>query len=100
MAPIGPLGRIVAQVVVPFVMLLARALPEAYAAAVQNAKKNGAQAAKQGESINVFSKSRMSRSEALQVMNIAEEKATAEAIQKVRGLISTFSWNVAVLCTV
>lgn len=85
MAPIGPLGRILAQVIVPVIAVLARALPAAYAAAVQNAKKNGGQAAKQGfEGAAPWQATRMSRSEALQVMNITEQEATAEAIQKVR----------------
>lgn len=81
MAPIGPLGRILAQVVVPVIAVLARALPAAYAAAVQNAKKNGAQAARDP---NPFSKATMSRSEAFQILNLSEQEATAEAIQKVR----------------
>lgn len=80
MAPF--LGRIIAQLVVPVIAVLARALPAAYSAAVHNAKKNGAQAAKDP---SPFAKSRMSRSEALQVMNITEQDATAEAIQKVRS---------------
>jgi hypothetical protein len=81
MAPLGPLARILAQVVVPVIAVLARALPAAYAAAVQNAKKNGAQAAK-GPS--PFAKATISRSEAFQIMNMSEQEATAEAIQKVR----------------
>jgi import inner membrane translocase subunit TIM16 len=80
MAPIGPLGRILAQVVVPVIAILARALPAAYAAAVQNAKKNGAQAARDP---SPFAKATMSRSEAFQIMNLAEQEAAAEAIQKV-----------------
>ena len=78
---IGPLGRIIAQVVVPLIAVLARALPAAYAAAVQNAKKNGAQAAKQGMDAP-WQRATMSRAEALQVMNLSEQEATAEAIQK------------------
>jgi import inner membrane translocase subunit TIM16 len=78
---VGPLGRILAQVVVPVIAVLARALPAAYAAAVQNAKKNGAQAARDP---SPFSKATMSRSEAFQIMNVSEQEATAEAIQKVR----------------
>lgn len=80
---IGPLGRILAQIVVPVIAVLARALPAAYAAAVQNAKKNGAQAAKEAAP---WQAARMSRSEALQVMNLSEQEATAEAIQKVSVL--------------
>ena len=84
MAPIGPFARVVMQVVVPVIAVLARALPAAYSAAVQNAKKNGGQAAKQGfEGATPWQAARMSRSEALQVMNLTEQEATAEAIQKV-----------------
>ena len=83
MAPIGPLGRILAQVIVPVIAVLARALPAAYSAAVQNAKKNGGAAAK--EASNPFAATKMSRAEALQVMNLSEQEATAEVVQKVRG---------------
>ena len=77
MAPF--LGRIIAQVVVPVIAVLARALPAAYSAAVQNAKTHGAQAAK-----DPFTKARMSRSEAFQIMNLTELEATPEVILKVR----------------
>lgn len=79
----GPFARILAQVVVPVIAVLARALPAAYAAAVQNAKKNGGQAAKQATSGTPWQTARMSHSEALQIMNLSEQEATAEAIQKV-----------------
>jgi mitochondrial import inner membrane translocase subunit TIM16 len=80
---IGPIARIVAQLIVPIVAVLARALPAAYAQALQNARKAGVEAAE--ASAPVFGK-RISRSEALQVLNLTEEDIAAnpEAIQKVR----------------
>ena len=77
---IGPLARLVAQLVVPVVAVLARALPSAYAQALQNARKAGVDAAE--ASAPVFGK-RISRSEALQVLNLTEAEATPQAIQKV-----------------
>ena len=88
MAPF--LGRIIAQIVVPVIAVLARALPAAYSAAVHNAKKNGVQAAK-----DPFTKARMSRSEAFQIMNLTEQDATAEVIQKVRFFVP---WDVGCMC--
>lgn len=82
MAPVGPLARLVAQLVVPLVAVLARAIPAAYGQALQNARKAGVDAAE--ASAPVFGK-RISRSEALQVLNLTEkEAANPEAIQKVR----------------
>ncbi|KAG7338942.1 Pam16 protein translocase-associated protein import motor subunit [Nitzschia inconspicua] len=78
---IGPIARLLAQLVVPVVAVLARALPAAYAQALQNARKAGVDAAE--ASAPVFGK-RISRSEALQVLNLTEEEIAAnpEAIQK------------------
>jgi hypothetical protein len=79
---IGPFARILAQIVVPVVAVLARALPAAYAQALQNARKSGVDAAE--ASAPVFGK-RISRSEALQVLNLTEEEVAAnpEAVQRV-----------------
>jgi hypothetical protein len=77
---IGPFARILAQLVVPVIAVLARAIPAAYGQALQNARKAGVGAAE--ASAPVFGK-RISRSEALQVLNLAEKEATPEAIQKV-----------------
>jgi hypothetical protein len=81
---IGPIARIMAQLVVPIVAVLARALPAAYAQALQNARKAGVDAAE--ASAPVFGK-RISRAEALQVLNLTEEDIAAnpEVIQKVRS---------------
>jgi len=82
---IGPLGRIIAQGVLAGVAVLARALPAAYAAALQNARKSGAdkaagEAARKGASF--LGKARMAKDEALLILNVTEQEATAEAIQK------------------
>lgn len=85
MAPLGPLGRILAQGVLATVAILARALPAAYAAALQNARKSGAdkaaeQAARQGASF--LGKTKIPRDEALFILNLTEKDATVEAIQR------------------
>ncbi len=78
---IGPLARLLAQLVVPVVAVLARAIPAAYGQALQNARKAGVDAAE--ASAPVFGK-RISRSEALQVLNLSEAEAIKpEVIQKV-----------------
>ncbi len=76
----GPLGRIVAQAVILGISILSRALPAAYAQALQNAKKGGASATTQ----QVLRKT-IAKEEALQILNISEKDLTAEAIQRVRG---------------
>jgi hypothetical protein len=76
----GPFVKILIQIVVPVVAVLARALPAAYGQALANARKNGVNAAE--AAAPVFGK-RISRSEALQVLNLTEEAANPEAIQKV-----------------
>mmetsp|Transcript_29887 Transcript_29887/g.72435 ORF Transcript_29887/g.72435 Transcript_29887/m.72435 type:complete len:138 (+) Transcript_29887:252-665(+) len=78
---VGPFARILAQIVVPVVAVLARALPAAYSQALQNARKAGVDATAEAAA-PVFGK-RISRSEALQVLNLTEaEAANPEAIQK------------------
>ena len=76
----GPLGRIIAQVVILGVSVLGRAIPAAYAAAVQNAKKNGLDKA----STAVQRQSQVSLDEALMILNLKEtgSKVTAEEVQK------------------
>lgn len=78
---IGPLARLLAQLVVPVVAVLARALPAAYAQALQNARKSGMDAAPSAASIL---RKTLTKQEALQILNLEESTATAEAIQKVR----------------
>lgn len=84
---IGPLARILAQLVVPLVAVLARALPAAYAQALSNAKKAGVDAAPSAAT-SILRKT-IGRPEALQVLNLTETAsapATAEAIQQVRKM--------------
>mmetsp|Transcript_2287 Transcript_2287/g.2515 ORF Transcript_2287/g.2515 Transcript_2287/m.2515 type:complete len:148 (-) Transcript_2287:92-535(-) len=68
---IGPVARILAQIIVPVVAVLARAIPAAYGQALNNAKKAGVDASE--AAVPVFGK-RISRSEALQVLNITLNK--------------------------
>lgn len=82
MAPLGPFARMIAQVIVPVVAVLARAIPAAYAQALQNARKSGVDANSAAQATNFLRKT-MSKSEALQVLNLSEGEATAEAISKV-----------------
>jgi hypothetical protein len=81
---VGPLARLLAQVIVPVIAVMARALPAAYAQALQNARKAGVSASTEAAA-PVFGK-RISRSEALQVLNVTEQELAAdpELIQKVR----------------
>ena len=79
---LGPFARIITQVVVGVVAVLGRAIPKAYGEALQNARKAGVTAENSG-SAAVLGK-RISRSEALQVLNLTEKEATPEAIQKVK----------------
>lgn len=77
---IGPLARLLAQVVVPVIAVLVRALPAAYAQALHHAQKNGATAATASSSLRNAAK--VSRQEAMQILNLAETEATAEAIER------------------
>lgn len=72
---IGPFARILAQIVVPVVAVLARAIPAAYGQALNNAKKAGVDATE--AAAPVFGK-QISRSEALMVLNITEKEITAD----------------------
>ena len=83
MAPFGALARLLAQLVVPVVAVLARAIPAAYSQALQNARKSGMNADTAAKA-SQFLRKTMSKSEALQVLNLSESEATAEAITKVR----------------
>ena len=81
---VGPLARLLAQLVVPVISVLARALPAAYAQALQNARKAGMdQGPNAANAASQFLRRRMHPSEAFQIMNISEQEASAEIIQKV-----------------
>jgi import inner membrane translocase subunit TIM16 len=82
MAPIGPIARFLVQLVVPVVAVLARAIPAAYAQALQNARKAGMEAPNPQTAANFLRKT-LSKSEALQILNISEGEASAEAVLKV-----------------
>ena len=86
---IGPFARILAQVVVPVIAVMARAIPAAYGQALQNARKaGGAAAADAAAKAPIFGKKALSQSEALQILNLTESKTlTPEAVQKVCLLI-------------
>jgi import inner membrane translocase subunit TIM16 len=77
---LGNIVRLVAQLVVPIVATIVRALPTAYAEALHNAKKTGTQ-----EVLRRGAKT-MSKSEAMQILNVTEAEVTStpEAVQKVR----------------
>jgi hypothetical protein len=79
---LGPIAKVVAQATLMGLSILARAIPAAYGAALQNAKKGGVDAAKASE--GVFTKKRMQLDEALMIMNLEKGDVTPEIVQKVR----------------
>lgn len=84
MAPLGPLARVLVQAAVMGVSILARALPAAYGAALQNARKNGgAAAADAAKGGTILGRKTVSVDEAMQILNLGGKKAvTAEAVQQ------------------
>ena len=90
---IGPLARLIAQLIVPAIAIIAKTLPAAYAAALQNAKKSGVadgatDAASKGASF--LGRARMSKDEALQVLNLTENDISDD-VESVQRLCSTES---------
>jgi len=79
---VGPLARLLAQLVVPVIAVLARALPAAYAQALQNARKAGVSHEEATKAASQMLRKTLSKTEALQILNLSETEATAEAIQK------------------
>ena len=79
----GPLVRLVLQLVVPVVAVLARALPAAYSQALANARRAGVSGEEAARTMML--RKNLTKTEALQILNLTEEEATAEAIQKVSG---------------
>ena len=82
---IGPLARLIAQLIVPAIAIIAKTLPAAYAAALQNAKKFGVadgatDAASKGASFL--------EDEALQVLNLTENDISDD-VESVQRLCST-----------
>jgi hypothetical protein len=78
----GPIVKIIAQAVVMGISVLARAIPAAYGAALQNAKKGGIDTAKAGE--NIMGRKRMKLDEALMILNLEKDQVTADSVKKVR----------------
>mmetsp|Transcript_814 Transcript_814/g.1507 ORF Transcript_814/g.1507 Transcript_814/m.1507 type:complete len:141 (+) Transcript_814:104-526(+) len=78
---IGPFARIIAQVVVPLLATLARAIPAAYGQALQNARKAGMNPNTVDAASSILRKT-LSKEEALQILNLSESDASLEAIQK------------------
>lgn len=84
---IGPIARAIAQVAVMGVTVLIRAIPAAYGAALQNARKNGVDAAAAGakQGAGVFGSRRMALDEAMMVLNVeSKTDLDPKLIQKVR----------------
>ena len=69
---LGPIARVLAQAAVMGVTILLRAIPAAYGAALQNARKNGvdAAAASAKNGGGVFGARRMALDEAMMVLNL------------------------------
>jgi mitochondrial import inner membrane translocase subunit TIM16 len=81
---IGPLARMLAQIVVPVVAVLARALPAAYAQALNNARRSGAAAASEtAASQNILRPNRISTGEALSVLNFATEDEARTSLARI-----------------
>ena len=82
---IGPILRVLGQLVIPVVAVMARAIPAAYGQALQNARKaGGAAAADAAQKAPIFGKKALSHGEALQILNLADSKTlTPEAVSKV-----------------
>jgi len=77
---IGPIARVVVQAAVMGIAILAKAIPRAYGAALNNARKGGVDATKASEGF--MSKKKMNLDEAMMIMNIEKNEVTPELIQK------------------
>lgn len=75
--PAGPFARVLAQVVVPIIAVVARALPAAYAQALNNARRNGTAA-----TANTLRRKALSTTEAADILNLNQETMTAEQIEQ------------------
>lgn len=100
MMALGPLGRIIAQSVVAGIAIIARTLPAAYAAALENARKSGTaneassssnDPLKKGASF--LGKARMSKDEAYMVLNLSEEDVSKDATSIQRQYDRYFAAN-------
>eukprot|EP00979_Chaetoceros_neogracilis_P014701 scaffold4826_cov274-Chaetoceros_neogracile.AAC.30 len=77
---IGPIARVVVQAAVMGIAILAKAIPRAYGAALNNARKGGVDASKASEGF--MTRKKMDMDEAMMVMNIEKKAVTPELIQK------------------
>ena len=104
MMAMGPLGRVVAQAVVAGIAIIARTLPAAYAAALDNARKSGIaneQASssssdptnKKGGGASFLGRARMSKDEALMVLNLTEEELARDVASVQRQYDRYFAAN-------
>ena len=82
---IGPIARVVVQAAVMGIEILAKAIPRAYGAALNNARKGGVDATNASEGF--LTKKKMNLDEAFMIMNIEKADATPELIQKVRNCV-------------
>lgn len=89
---LGPIARVLAQAAIMGVSILARAIPAAYGAALQNARKGGVDAAKASE--GVFSKNKMTVEEAMMVLNLGKGDVDPVVIQKVSFVCWLVCWSV------
>jgi import inner membrane translocase subunit TIM16 len=105
MMAMGPLGRIVTQTVVAGIAIIARTLPAAYAAALDNARKSGIaneQASSSSDPANkkgggggasFLGRARMSKDEALMVLNLTEEELARDVASVQRQYDRYFAVN-------
>lgn len=96
---LGPLGRIIAQSVVAGIAIIARTLPAAYAAALENARKSGTanEASASNDPLtkgaSFLGKARMSKDEAYMVLNLSEEDVSKDATSIQRQYDRYFAAN-------
>jgi import inner membrane translocase subunit TIM16 len=83
MAPLGPVARILVQTAVMGASILARAIPAAYGAALNNARRGGNDVTKTSSN-DIIGRKRMTVSEAKMVLNVDtnDHKITKEMINK------------------
>ena len=72
---LGPIVKVLAQAAVMGATVLLRAIPAAYGAALQNARKSGVDAAaKAGTKTSVFGTQKMALDEAMMILNLESKK--------------------------
>eukprot|EP01083_Nonionella_stella_P006344 18418_1 len=78
---LGPIARVLAQAAVMGIGIMARAIPAAYGAALNNARKGGVDAAK-ANSEGIFGKKKIAVDEAMLVLNLVKGDVNPKAVQK------------------